>query len=170
MTIILTTDILKKLFEENVLKIIKKQQKNTHYYNYYFSENIGIKLYQCKVLFSNENYIVFEFDKYKNLPLLQLLRNIHNMMMTRLKSMNNYSNDIIIYEPYSETEENFTIRCNILHVKNKYFIECLLGEMKIPFNIPKKGVVLDTVVIEFKNIWENANRIAYNMEIKKLVY
>lgn len=170
MTIILNTEILKQLLDENVLKMIRKQQKNTKYYNYYFNENIGIKLYKCKVLYSNENYIVFEFDKYENLMLLQLLRNIHNMLITRLKLMYNISDDLIIYTPYSETDEKFTIRCNIPHIKNKYIIDCFLEEMKIPFNIPKKGIILDTVVLEFRNIWENSNRLAYNIEIKKIVY
>jgi hypothetical protein len=147
MTIILNTEVLKQLLDEDVLKIIRKQQKNTKYYNYYFNENIGMRLYKCKVLYSNENYIVLEFDKFQNIMLLQLLRNVHNMLIKRLKIMYNITDEITIYTPYSETDDNFTIRCNIPHVKNKYGVECLFEQMKIPFNIPKKGIVLDAVIV-----------------------
>jgi hypothetical protein len=74
------------------------------------------------------------------------------------------------YEVFQEQQDTFTIRCYMPHFKNKYHIETYLRGEKIQFNIPRKNVVLESVYVDVRNIWEKNNKMGYNLEVKVIVY
>ena len=76
MTIILNSTVLNELIDNDVLKVLKKNQKIQGNCNYYFNPNIGFKLYGAKVRYVDKKSMVFEFDKYKCSSLLVLLNYI----------------------------------------------------------------------------------------------
>ena len=77
MTIVLNKAIIEELIRTNKLRILKKYQSDKINCNYYFTPNIGIKIYKPKVMIVNEKYIVFEFDKNNSIGLYSLLRKIN---------------------------------------------------------------------------------------------
>lgn len=170
MTIILTSEILTELIQNKTLKIMKKHQKNSDDSNYYFTPSIGMNLYKPKVIFINAKFIVFEFDKYECLNLLQLLRTINNKLQYKLK--NNYSElfDKDIYNIMSENDKTFTIRCYLPQKNNKYYIK----SPDTSFKLPRLNVCLDSAFIEIRNVWtQNTNsnfKGGFNIELKAIEY
>lgn len=165
-----TTEYLKELIENNVLKIMKRTQKNKENSNYYISPNLKIKLYNCKLMIVTPTYFVLSFDKFKNTTLLNLLRNVDNLLFKYIKS-NYYIRDKIKYPIHSETDDIFTIRCSLPKLKNRYFITCDFEDQKnVPFTLPRTNIILKEISVEIRNIWETPDKIGYNIEVKHINY
>jgi hypothetical protein len=168
MTIILNSDILQELIISKTLKIIKKSQKISNNSNYYFTPSIGIKLYKPKIMYSNLKSIVFEFDKYEFLNLLQLLRSINNKLQYKLKTDYSELFDKDIYNIMSEQDEKFTIRCYLPNKNGKYFIKS--NDLSLGFKLPKSNSYLDEALIEIRNVWCNDSKYGFNLELKSISY
>lgn len=168
MTIILNSDILQELIISKTLKIIKKSQKISNNSNYYFTPSIGIKLYNPKIMYSNLKSVVFEFDKYEFLNLLQLLRSINDKLQYKLKHDYSELFDKEIYNIMSERDDKFTIRCYLPHKNGKYFIKS--NESSFGFKLPKSNCVLDEALIEIRNVWCNDGKYGFNLELKSVSY
>ena len=66
--ILLNTESL----DELKLSVCRKKQTNGNGNNFFFSPNVGLKLYNAKVLIVTQKYIVFTFEKRTHLSLLNL--------------------------------------------------------------------------------------------------
>lgn len=165
MTIILNSDILNDMIKDDVLKILKKNQKVIGNCNYYFNPSIGINLYKPKVKFLDKKFIVFEFDKYSNMGLLELLKYINIILQNHTKNKFSELFDKDFYNLFNEDDEKFTIRCYLPNYNGKYAIQTDYGK----FNLPRIGYCYDMTVIEFRNIWKNGEKYGFNIELKRIV-
>lgn len=165
MTIILNSEILNNMVKDDVLKILKKNQKVVGNSNYYFHPSIGINLYKPKVKFLDKKFIVFEFEKYSNIGLLELLRYINTVLQNNTKNKFSELFDKDIYNLFNEDDETFTIRCHLPNYNGKYAIGTDYGR----FNLPRIGCCYDMTVIEFRNIWKNGEKYGFNIELKRVV-
>lgn len=162
MTFLLTSDALDAL----QLSLVRKKQKNSSATNVYFSPNIGIKLYRAKVLYVNPKYIVFQFDKSESLGLCILLRKISDFLRNQLRSTYYDLKNKLVHDIISETETTFTIRCNLPGSGGRYYI----GQDSGAFNLPRVNAVFGCVLIEFRNYWEQPDKIGMNTEVKFVWY
>ena len=168
MSIVLSSITLDSLIKQGDLSIIRKPQKEGGF-NYFITPNVGIKLLHPKIVESNVNYIVLQFEKKTAITLIMLLKSVHNQLIKYIESSYMLS-ATTKYEVFQEQQDTFTIRCYMPHFKNKYHIETYLRGEKIQFNIPRKNVVLESVYVDVRNIWEKNNKMGYNLEVKVIVY
>lgn len=164
MTIILNSEILNDMIKDDVLKILKKNQKVAGNCNYYFNPSIGIKIYKPKVKFLDKKFMVFEFEKYSNMGLLGLLRCVNTILKKQTKTKFSELFDKDIYDLFNEDDEKFMIRCYLPNYNGKYAIETDYGK----FNLPRIGCCYDMAVIEFRNIWKNVEKYGFNIELKQV--
>lgn len=164
MTIILNADVLDNIVSDDVLKILKRSQKIIGNCNYYFTPNIGLNLYNAKVKFVDKKCIVFEFDKYKHIQLLGLLRRINDVLKSLVRSKFSELFEKEIYDLFSENENVFMLRCYLPNYNGKYSIETNFGK----FNIPRVGCCYDIATIEIRNIWKNKEIYGFNNELKSV--
>lgn len=164
MTIILNSEVLDNIVNDNTLKILKRNQKIEGNCNYYFTPNIGLNLYNSRVKFVDKKFIVFEFDKYKNFSLLALITRINDVLKNKVRS--DYSELFTkeIYNLFSEDENTFTLRCYLPNYNGKYSIYTNFGK----FNIPRVGCCYNVVTIEIRNIWKNGDKYGFNNELKSV--
>lgn len=160
-----SSETLNELFESREVNVIRKSQK-TEGFNYYFSPILIMKLYNPKVLIVNQKYIVFQFKKYENLSLLNMLRNFSVKLLDFVKRF--YLIDAKnVYNIASEQEDVFTIRCSLPSF-NK--IDCRFYGENVKFQLPKTQVHIDKVSVIIKNLWESKDRIGYNIELKSVIW
>lgn len=165
MTIILTKEKIEEITKENILQILKKSQKNTTNWNYYFTPNIGITLYNPKVKYVDKKCLVFEFERYKNASLYHLLKYINSTLQNELKKKYIELNDKHIYDIFSEQDETFFIRCYLPNNNGKYFIS--VNDDK-RFYLPRIGCIYDNIIVEIRNLWGKDQKYGFNIELKKV--
>ena len=167
---LLTLDKLKGIVEDDTLKIAKKHQKEGGV-NYYFSPNIGIKLYKAKVVFKNPKFLVLQFSKDHNINLLFFLRGVNNILLHELKKKHSEMFTKEIYSFFSETETHFTIRCYLPNYKNKYLIQCESSDNSVTyFTLPRLEYVFDNITLEIRNVWHKNERGGFNLELKYIYH
>lgn len=165
MTIILNSEVLDSLIRDDILKILKKNQKIAGNCNYYFTPNIGLNLYNAKVKFVDKKFIVFEFEKYKHLGLLGLLKRINEVLKTKVRTNNSELFEKAIFDLFNEDDNVFSLRCYLPNYNGKYSIETNFEK----FNIPRVGCCYDIATIEIRNIWKNNEKHGFNCELKRVV-
>jgi hypothetical protein len=172
MTIILNSDILMELIDSNNLKILKRSQKISSDCNYYFTPNMGIKLYKPIVKFVDKKFIVFEFQKANNLPLLLLLRHINNILLRELRTKFSETFNKTIHNLFSENDLVFTLRCYLPNNNGKYFIKIEDSDTgaSLPFKLPNTNTNYDTAIVEIRNVWKRAETYGFNLELKSIVW
>lgn len=181
MTIILTIDILKQIIDNQELKVITKRQPKTNNYNYYLTPNIGVCLYNPKIIVVDPKYLVLQFNKSENINLLNLLRYTSESIFKYVKKSNYIVQTTKFYHIESEQETTFSIRCHLPHVKNKYFIKVELssgvshkgsqnfgGNEESKFWLPPKNSSYDSVILEIRNMWLNNEKVGFNLELKSI--
>lgn len=168
MTIILNSEKLYELKSERLISLSKKYQKNSLDYNFYINPNVGIKLYNAKVHEIAKNYVVFSFDKKDYINLFILLKHINEYFIDLYKSSDFHENKTI-YDIFVDKQDFFTIRCYLPHVKFKYFIKNYLNDEETYFTLPRKGVILNEILIDIRNLWikEKDNKVGFNLELKQ---
>jgi hypothetical protein len=166
MTIILNSDILDDLKMNKTIILKKKFQKNSLDYNFYINPNIGIKLYNAKVIDVSQNYIVFEYNKKNALNLFILLKNISEYILNLYKNSDSYELKTL-YNLYMDKEDTFTVRCYLPKSKYKYNIYHYENNNQTNFNLPRKGALYNEVLIDIRNIWIKNNKVGFNLELKE---
>lgn len=165
----ITSKSIIELCNNNIITIIKKNQKTRSNYNYFISPNLSIPLYNSKVLISTQDYIVLEFDKINNFNLYLMLKTIDKYIINYLKECFTIDEKITIYSLYSDTETHFTIRCSLPNYNYKYSIKYYNSENnQIPFKLPKKDSIIPKLSFDIRNLWHSNNRIGYNLQLKLL--
>lgn len=161
-----TTFALKELVQNGNLGILRKAQKQKNAYNYYFTPNLSINLYNANVIVSNEKYIVLQFNKSNSLNLLGMLRNVSVLLYEAIKDC--YVLEATnTYNLVSEQDETFTLRVHLPRSTNKYNIT-YEDDKLMPFKVPKKGATLGCATIELRNLWEKDNVSGFNLELKSV--
>lgn len=167
--LIISSEILKKFHEDKSLKLIKRKQKNIDNYNYYITPNLSIELFNPKVFIVTHKYIVFEYKKHEVLNLFSLLQSTNNTILNLLKI---YTQTELktTYNLYSIVDDTITIRCSLPQKNNKYLIDNIdmYTFEKRQFYLPKKGININSVIIDIRNIWETDDKIGYNLELKSI--
>jgi hypothetical protein len=172
MTIILNSNVIKQLIENETFKILKKNQKLLGNCNYYFTPNMGINLYNPKVKFVDKKFLVFEFTKKDSLLLLLLLRNINDVFLNELRSKFSETFDKTIYNLFSEDDLTFTLRCYLPNNNGKYFVQVNDSETgsNIPFKLPRVNINYNTAMIEIRNVWKKNETYGFNLELKYISF
>lgn len=163
MTIQLTSETL----ESFQLTLFRKRQRNSSFSNIYITPNVGLVLYNPKVLIVNEGYLVFQFSKRDHLSLLLLLRKISETLSALVKATYCDLKDTFIYSVQSESETHFTLRVSLPGTKNKYFVGT--DDALSPFRLPRANATYAKATIEFRNYWEK-DKLGMNTELKSIVY
>lgn len=165
MTVILTSGLLSEL----EIDVFRKRQKNIENSNFYFTPNIGLRLYNAEIMIVNMKYIVFKFDKVKDLNLLTLFRNISKHLQYKLKTRFglDFSNKNV-YDIVSEQDTTYTLRCSLPNYNGKYHIKYHEDSEPKWFKLPRVGTRYNCITIEIRNIWENDKGFGFNIEIKQI--
>lgn len=167
MTILINSEILSNL----KVSILKRSQKIACNHNYYFSPNMAMHLYNAKVVFINPKFIVFEFDKRTHLSLLNLMRQLNDILQAELKKNFSELFDKEIYNIVSEKETSFSIRCFLPNVRGKYNIICKDSEeARLVFKLPRLECIFKEITIEIKNVWQTGDKRGFNIELKSVNY
>ena len=164
MTVILSSSILSELD----LVVFRKRQKNIENSNFYFTPNIGMKLYSAEIMIITPKYVVFKFDKVKDLNLLMLFRNVNDFLHRKIK---NHFGDFFsknIYQMVSENEDNFTLRCSLPNYNSKYHIKYYEDNEQKIFKLPKINTKYACVTLEIRNVWETDKGVGFNIELKEI--
>lgn len=164
--ILLNGETLNKLYNTNSLILSKKWQKKT--LNYYFCPTIGLKLYNPQVSWidPSKKNISFMFNKWENTSLLKLLQFIHDTLTT-IYNDSAYSTPSTLAPFFYEKDDKFYIRTYLPQVKGHYGIKSTFDNITGPFYIPRKDCTYNSIIIDFRNIWESDNRAGYNIELKE---
>lgn len=169
MLTIQSSDQLQTIIDKEEVVLTRRLQKNGVDFNYYFTPSLRLVLYGAKVFFIDRKFIVFSFEKERHLSLLSMLERIHKLLIefTRRQFPKRTTQDVE-YPFFSIQNDVVTIRCSLPQTKNGYTIlhKTPEGE-ELPFTFPRKGVTVDRINIDFKNLWENRGRLAYNLELKE---
>jgi hypothetical protein len=157
-------EISNKIFWE------QKPQTDTISFNYFLHPNISIMLYNPKVVKTDKNYLVFEFDKYRNIAFFNLLKAFNSSVRESLKSNFELTEGTVIYDLYYERSTVFTIRCSLPKVRGKFMIDSVDNDTGAPcvFRLPRPNAVYSCIRIDVRNLWERDNKIAYNLEVKEV--
>lgn len=166
MTIILNSETLLNLKNNKTVILNKKYQKNSSDYNFYINPNIGIKLYNAKVSYITNNFIVFEYNKKDSLNLFILLKNINEYLLDIYKKSDSHESKTL-YNLFMDKTDTFTIRCHLPKSKFKYLIYSYIDMDLINFNLPKQGLIYDEVFIDIRNLWIKNNIVGFNLELKE---
>jgi hypothetical protein len=158
--------ILNKNSEIDIV-LLKKFNNNT--INYYISPTIGIELYNAKVSWIDpyKKNISFGFNKYENASLLLFLKSIYNKFdnIYHDNAYNKY--ELYTLAPfYYEKDDFFYIKCYLPRVKNIYSIKSEFNGNVDQFTLPNKDCIYNSIVIDFRNIWETNKQAGFNMELK----
>lgn len=171
MTIIINSEVLSELINSGNLKIVKKIQKNSENFNYYFNPSIGMNLWKAKIMIVNPKFIVLEFNKREHMNLLILLRDINTKLQKLVRTKNSELFNINIYNIMSEIEDDkFTIRCHLPNFKGKYLIKSYINTNDETFKLPSINTIVDNCVIEIRNIWKIGEKVGFNIELKSVKY
>lgn len=168
MTIILNSEILSELIQDNKLAVLKKHQQNSDNSNYYFNPSIGLNLWRSKVMIKNSKFIVLEFNKIDHINLLILLRDINVKLQTILKQKDSELYNKNIYNIMSEIDDKFTIRCYLPNYKGKYLIKYFINKEENVFRLPLVGAIIDNCTIEIRNLWKIKDKCGFNIELKSV--
>ena len=168
--IILTSDIL----DELNISIPKYSDKN-NYNSYYFSPNMGIKLYSAKVSWMDANSISFVFEKVSHLNLLILLRNINERLIKvykHCKEMRGLRELPQVPCLFYENDDRFYIKCNLPKLNGKYHIKCTSELQQLPFKKPSLETVYNCAILDIRNIWESqlSTHVGFKLELKEINY
>ena len=166
--ILLNGETLNKLYNTNSLILSTKHQKKTDGINYFFCPTIGLKLYNPQVSWvdPSKKNLSFSFNKWENSSLLKLLNFIHDTLTT-IYNNNAYNGAKVLAPFFFEKDDRFYIRTYLPSVKGHFGIKSIFNDIQEPFNIPRKDCVYNSIIIEFRNIWESDNRAGYNIELKE---
>lgn len=170
MTIILNSEVLSELINNNNINILKKNQKDSNNSNYYFNPSMGLNLWRSKVIFTNPKFIVLQFKIVDNINLLTLLRNIDTRLQRLLKSKYSELFNVDIYSIMSERDDIFTIRCHLPNYKGKYFIKNETDNGDSVFKLPLLNATIDHCMIEIRNVWQTDKKYGFNVELKSVKY
>jgi hypothetical protein len=167
----LTSEIIRDLTDQCVITIIKKRQKDSSdskpNFNYFITPNLRINLFNAKLLVSNPKFIVLQFDRYRDLSLLSLLKTVNTRIIDYLNRC--YPVDCPnIYSLYSEQENTFTLRCYLPQVRSKYLISYEVDGEDCKYVTPRQSSIIDCVGIEIRNIWESGGKMGFNLEVKHM--
>ena len=113
-------------------------------------------------------YVVFKFDKVKDLNLLLLFRNVNDFLHRKIK---NHFGDFFsknIYQMVSENEDNFTLRCSLPNYNSKYHIKYYEDNEQKIFKLPKINTKYACVTLEIRNVWETDKGVGFNIELKEI--
>ena len=168
MSLILNSENIYKLCTTRSLVISRKPQKIKGNYNFSISPLLCLRIYNVKVLISDTKYIVLEFDKIENGSLFMLLLKIDKHITEYLKNIFNFPDNITFHSIYSDVDTKFTLRCYLPQTNNKYNIKYYVDNQEETFQCLHKNSVLKEVIIDVKNIWQNKDRVGYNLELKKV--
>ena len=155
------------------LSLFHKFQRGKNGKNYFFTPNIGLKLFNPQVSWidiSKKN-LSFKFNKYENINLLILFKHIHETL-TNIYNIkkDEFAEDHIELAPFFyEKDDYFYLRCYLPNLKGKYHIKSTFNNENTDFNIPRNDCIFDNVIIEFRNIWDDKDNLkaGYNIELKE---
>jgi hypothetical protein len=170
MSLILTNENINTLISTKSLHVSRKQQKIRGNFNYFLSPQMCLRIFNCKVLISDPKYIVLEFDKITDSTLYFFLQKISKSLIDYTTSIFNLSEENIFYSLYSDVDSKFTIRCYLPQSQKKYTTKYYVDNEEMPFKCIKPRIFIDQVIIDVKNIWQNNNRIGFNLELAKVYF
>lgn len=168
MVYLLTSDSLKSLIYSKQLNLLQKNQKNNSYKNYYFTPNIGIKLFNPKVIFVDKKTMTIEVDKWKYPGLMNMMNEINDSLLKMYieKSDCQPKN---VYSLFTEKENTIVLRLYLPNVRGRYNITSLVTNQDEPeqFTLPRSGMIYNYIIFEIRNIWEqNDIKTGFNLELK----
>jgi hypothetical protein len=168
MSVIVNSAILRELTETNTLLFNKKAQKIGGCYNYFTSPALSIKVFKPKIVFCDGKCVVFQFDKFDQSTLFTLVKYTNSVCVNQLKRQYPISSEKTLYDLFSEQDNTFTLRCYLPNFKGKYFIDYYEDDAEVRFKVPHSNIVLDEVTIYIRNIWENLDKLGFNLEVKQI--
>lgn len=159
------------LFKPSVFKYTSKNGFD----NYFFAPNMSIKLYSPKVSWVDNNSISFGFEKTDNENLLNLVKNINDILIKSLLHYMDSRGHLLFKENpciyYEKPDSNFFyIKCNLPNTNGRFFINCTndTGDT-VRFIKPRVGYTYNNVVLDIRNIWKTIsipNKIGFRLELK----
>jgi hypothetical protein len=166
--IILNNQVINDLIYSKTIALETKYQRKSDNKNYFFSPNIGLKLFNAKISWidPSKKNISFAFNKYDNLSLLNMLRYINEKLTCVYNNKSIYPKTISPF--FFEKDDLFYIRCYLPNTgKGKYHIQSYFNNELEIFNIPKLSSSYNTIIIDIRNIWEDDNKAGFNLELKE---
>jgi hypothetical protein len=167
MVYLLTLETLKSLKNSKGLQLLEKNQKNNIYKNYYFTPNIGLKIFNAKVLFVDNKSMTIEVDKWKYPGFITMLREIDEEL---LKLYHEKSNQVSenVYSFFMEKENTILFRMSLPNYRGKYNITSYTNSSdQDVFTLPRSGMIYNYIIFEIRNIWEQlGKKTGFNLELK----
>ena len=160
--LLLNSELLNNIIETDGLTVMKKFQKRKSGSNYFFIPNIGIKLFNVKVTWVDpfKKNLSFSINRWENPSLIILLRHINQALSNIYKKVS-YSN-LNVAPFFFEKGDFIYIRTYLPNTNGKYHINNNLCN----FFVPRKDSTFDSIVIYFKNIWDDDTNAGFNIELK----
>lgn len=167
MVYLLTSETLKFLMNSKGLQLLEKNQKNNIYKNYYFTPNIGIKLFNPKVLFVDNKTMTIEVDKWKYPGFMNMLNEINEQLLNLYHLKSNCSSENV-YSFFVEKENTVVFRLYLPNFRGKYNITSYTNSTEPEvFKLPCSGMIYNYLIFELRNIWEqNGIKTGFNLELK----
>jgi len=167
--ILLNTLILVELIKTKSIVLLKKYQKDA--INYYIVPNISISLFNPTVTWIDplKKHISFSFNKYECSSLYKLLQFINKVLTEAFIKYDDENIDKNVSPFYYEKGDTFYIRCFLPKSKSNYLITSQFeNEPENTFHIPRVGSKYQSVIIDFRNIWQdfNSNAAGFHIELK----
>ncbi len=157
-----------EMIKDKRLSFLKKHQKKDNGVNFFLSPRISLNLYKAKVFFVNDKNIILEYDKFHDIYLLSMLRNINKQIIGLFNDI--YREDISTYPFFSEREKTFTIQCFVPKIKDKINVKYINEGVECNFRYPNRNCIIDHCEIEIKNIWLLNGKSGFNVELKSMTF
>jgi hypothetical protein len=121
-------------------------------------------------MWCDKKHISFCLNKWENIWLLDLMKFIEKGLINLYKRYEGESEDSQnVASFFYEKGEYFYIRCFLPKVKSEYnIISKFENEEYEKFSVPRIGYIYHSVIINFKNIWEDNSRAGFNIELKNV--
>lgn len=166
-TIYLSSAILTNLMRENAIVINRKSQKTKDNYNYYVTPNVGLKLYNARVLACTSRFIVLRFERRDSINLLILLKYVSESLIYLVKQQ--YPDEYkTTYDIHVDQEDYFTVRCYIPCTNGKYHINQHVDGQDVRFTIPRVNTTIKELDVDIRNLWKDNGKLGFNVEVKEI--
>jgi hypothetical protein len=165
MTILLSSNVLTEIVNNTGINIQRKLVKGTS--NYYFTPNMGVKLYNAQVSEVNPKYIVFKYKLIEATTLHTLLSFINSTFKASVNHLVKKGKPF--YNLFNSSDDYFYIRCHLPYKYGRYFTSYTVDGVDTPFKLPRPGLVYSQVVFEIRNVWETTEKAGFNLEVKQIV-
>jgi hypothetical protein len=164
MSIVLSSSTLTDIVNTTGIGVQRKTVRGTT--NYYFSPNMGLKLFKAQVYEATPKHIVFKYDIVNSSSLHSLLSYVNSTFKASVEPQIQKGKPF--YDLFNFNGKHIYIRCHLPSKYGQIFVSSFSDDNEIPFKLPRPGAIFEEVLFDIRNVWETKEKAGFNLELKSV--